>query len=154
VIIWASLSVAFRYAQIRSRINRLSGDEHLKIYVRADSDSSSSNNTKFLACRDGFFAFSKRWGGHPQVAVDGNEAFVLHQDFESAWTLSLDTDHSAGRSRHDRRARWCCQIDAIMVRARLGMVRKHARTKRRGDARGTEGWHKHRFGLGVRVCAA
>jgi hypothetical protein len=119
----------------------------------ADSHSSSSNNTELLACRDGSFALSKRWGGHAQVAVDGDEAIVLHQDFKSPWTLLLDADHLAGRRCHDRRARWCPQIDAMMVGARLGMVGKQARAERRRDARGTDGWHEDRLGLRVRVCA-
>ena len=48
----------------------------------ADGDPSSSNHTEPLARRDGSFALSERWGGHAQVAVDADEAMVLHQDFE------------------------------------------------------------------------
>ena len=58
--------------------------------MRADSDSSSSNNTELLACRDGSFTLSHRRGGHAQLAVDGDEAVVLHQDFKARWTLLLD----------------------------------------------------------------
>jgi hypothetical protein len=126
----SSLAAAFRDSQIWSRIDWLSGHEHFKIYVRADGDSSSSNNTKLLTCRDRSFTLSKRWGGHPQVAVDGDEAIVLYQDFKTAWALLLNTDHLAGRRRHDRPPRRCRQIDAMMVGARLGMVGQHARTER------------------------
>jgi hypothetical protein len=45
---------------------RLSGHEHLEIYVRADSDSSSSNNTELLARRDGPFALSNDGAAMPR----------------------------------------------------------------------------------------
>jgi hypothetical protein len=64
----------YRYTQIWSRIDRLSGLEHLKIDVRADGDSSSSNNTELLAWGNGSFALGKRWGGRAQMAVDADEA--------------------------------------------------------------------------------
>ena len=73
----------------------------------ADGDPSSSNHTEPLARRDGSFALSERWGGHAQVAVDADEAMVLHQDFESAWTLLLDADHFARRRCYDSPARRC-----------------------------------------------
>jgi hypothetical protein len=77
----SSRAVASRHAQIRSRTDRLSGNEHLEIYVRADRNPGPSNNSELLACRDGSFALSKRWGDHAQMAVDSDEAIVLHQDF-------------------------------------------------------------------------
>jgi hypothetical protein len=58
--------VAIRYTQIRRRINRLSGDEHLKLDVRADGDSCSSNNTELLACGNGSFALGKHWAAVPK----------------------------------------------------------------------------------------
>jgi hypothetical protein len=149
----SSFAVAFRHTQIRSRIDRLSGYQHLEIYMRADSDSRSSNNTELLACRDGSFALSKRWRGHAQVAVDGDEAVVLDQDFESTWTLLLGYGSTCWaqlpRSPHpavpaDRRHDGRCPP---------GVVREHARTERRGDARGTDRWHQHQLGLRVRACA-
>jgi hypothetical protein len=101
----SSLVAAFRNSQIWSRIDRPSGHEHLEINVRADRNSSSSNDAELFACRDGSFALSKRWGGHTQMTVNCNEAIVLHQDFESPWPLLLDTDHLGRRRRHDFRTR-------------------------------------------------
>ena len=75
------------------------------------------------------------------------KAVVLHQNFQSPWTFLLNTDHPAGCRCHDGRTSRCRQIDTVMVGAGMGMVRKHTRTERRGDARGSDGRHKHRFGL-------
>ncbi|MGD0104808.1 MAG: hypothetical protein ABSC06_12310 [Rhodopila sp.] len=44
--------------------------------MSTDSYPRSSNDTELLACRDGCFGLSKRWGDHAQVAVDGDEAIV------------------------------------------------------------------------------
>jgi hypothetical protein len=41
------------YSQVRCWIDWLASEVHLKIYMRADSDSISSNNTEFLARSDG-----------------------------------------------------------------------------------------------------
>ncbi len=112
--------------------------------MRADSDFSSSDNFELLACRDGSFALGKRWGVHAQVTVDGDETTVLRQDFKSPWTLFWVRITLPGAAATTDAPRHRRQIDAMMVRAGLGMVRQRARTERRGVAAGLTGRHLRR----------
>jgi hypothetical protein len=75
----------------------------------------------FSAPRDRSFALSKRWSGQTRVAVDSDEAIVLHQISSPPgpflWIRTTLPDAVA-------------TIDAIMVRALPGMARKHEPTER------------------------
>ena len=66
-----------------------------------------SHDAELLTRRNRPFALSKSRGDHSQVAIDGDEAIVLHQDFEAAGTLLLETDHLAGCRRQYRCACRC-----------------------------------------------
>ena len=87
---------ARRDTQIGRRIDGVSGHAHLEKDMRANTDAASPDDTEFLAGRDGSLALSKGWGEHAEVAVDADEAIMLHEDFKPARPLLLDTDDLAG----------------------------------------------------------
>jgi hypothetical protein len=117
----SSLAGAIRDTQVWSRINRLSGDQHLKYRCVPTVTSVLPTTPSFSAPRDRSFALSKRWSGQTRVAVDSDEAIVLHQISSPPgpflWIRTTLPDAVA-------------TIDAIMVRALPGMARKHEPTER------------------------
>ena len=91
--------------------------------MRAGGDARNAHRAKLFASRNGALALGKRGGDHAEVTVNANEAVVLNQHFEPAWTLVLKADHRAGCGSYHRCAHWCGQIDSIVVGAGLRLVR-------------------------------
>lgn len=116
-------AVAVRYSDERRRIDWLSSQVHLEIQMRTGGDACNAHRAKLFASRDGALSLGERRSDHAEMTINANEAVVLNQHFEAAWTFVLETDHRAGSGCYDRCAHRCRQIDAIVVGASLRLVR-------------------------------
>ena len=75
------------HLEVRRRIDRLAGQDHLEIDMRAGNHPGPADNPELLAGGDCPFSTGERRCDHAQMAVDAHEAIVLHEYFEAAGTL-------------------------------------------------------------------
>ena len=90
-----------------------------------------ADHAQLLARRDGGLTPGKCRRDHAEMAVDANEAIVLHHHLEAAGTLALNPQDASGASCADRSAGRRRHVDAIVIGSRQRPVRQDARPERR-----------------------
>jgi len=123
-----------REAEVRRWVHRFPIQNHLEVQVRPRGDASPADHPQFLTRRDGTLAFGKGRGDGAKMAVDADEAVMLHQHLQPTRAFALNSDYASGRRGHYRRPSWRGQVHTVMVGACFRLARQHARAERRGNA--------------------